>query len=224
MQREVRSVLAFVLHQRDWQDNGRVFELLTREHGRLSVFANGVRGPRAKLAGLMQPFMPLLVNWLGRGEAPRLIGAESAPGHAPPRALPPERLMPAFYLNELLLSLTARHDPHPELFDHYASALTQLREHAPLERELRLFEKRLLDALGYGIPREAPADEPDPLQLGDVPAASLLLLFEEKLDEPRVVEDVRPLLRRALALCLDGRTLRTRGVARSLAELRRVAP
>ncbi|MDR2216511.1 MAG: recombination protein O N-terminal domain-containing protein, partial [Nevskiaceae bacterium] len=108
--REVTGVAAFVLHQRDWQDNGRIFELLTREHGRLSVFAQGVRGPKARLAAVMQPFTPLLVSWIGRGEAPRLIGAEVAPEALGRGGLQPERLMPAWYLNELLLSLTLRHD------------------------------------------------------------------------------------------------------------------
>ena len=224
MQREMRSVRAFVLHQHDWQDNGRVFELLTREQGRFSVFAHGVRGPKAKLAGVMQPFLPLLVSWSGRSESPRLIGAEPDPQAMPVKALSPGHLMPAFYLNELLLALTARHDPHPALFDHYSLALSQLRAGAPLERELRLFEKRLLDALGYGLQREAPEDEPDPLQLAALPAAALALLADERLDEPELVEQVRPLLRRALTLCLDGRALRTRGVARSLAELRRAGP
>ncbi len=76
----VAHARAYVLHQRPWGDSGRIFELLSREHGRLTVFAQGVRGPRAKLAGVLQPFVPLLVSWAGRGEAPRLTGAEFAAG------------------------------------------------------------------------------------------------------------------------------------------------
>jgi DNA repair protein RecO (recombination protein O) len=133
--------------------------------------------------------------------------------------------MPAFYLNELLLSLTARHDPHPEIFDHYSHALLSLRQGASLQRELRLFEKRLLDALGYGIPAAGSfAGEADPLGLEQVPAGVLASLAAESLEDPRVLEQVRPLLRRALALCLDGRGLRTRAVARAVAELQRARP
>lgn len=221
--REVRGAAAFVLHQRDWQDNGRIFELLTRDHGRLNVFAQGIRGPRAKLAAVMQPFVPLLVSWAGRGEAPRLIGAEVAPQALGAGALPPERLMPAWYLNELLLNLTVRHDVLPELHDHYAGAVHGLRSGAPLERELRLFEKRLLDVLGYGIP-ERREGGPDTLGLDGISPGALRCLARETLDDPAIVEELRPLLRRALALCLDGRSLRTREVAREMVDLRRAIP
>ncbi len=59
--------------------------------------------------------------------------------------------MAAFYLNELLLKLTTRHDPMPELFEDYRRALGGLRGGAAVEAALRVFEKRLLEALGYGL-------------------------------------------------------------------------
>jgi DNA repair protein RecO (recombination protein O) len=93
------------------------------------------------------------------------------------------------------MQLTARHDPQPDLFDHYADALAGLRSGESLERALRLFEKRLLDVLGYGI-----SD-----------------LASETFDDPLVVQQARPILRQALARCLDGRNLKSRVVARSMA-------
>jgi DNA repair protein RecO (recombination protein O) len=224
MMRQASGVAAFVLHQRDWQDSGRIFELMTRDHGRLSVFAQGVRGPRARLAAVMQPFVPLLVSWAGRGEAPRLTGAEVAPHALGAAPLPADRLMSAYYLSELLLSLTARHDVLPELHDHYGAALQGLRSTGSMDRELRLFEKRLLDVLGYGIPARREGVEADPLGLDRISPEALQCLVDEDLDDPAVVEELRPLLRRTLALCLDGRSLRTREVARSLVEFRRVNP
>ena len=59
--------------------------------------------------------------------------------------------MAGFYLNELLLKLTHRHDPVPGMFDVYHATLARLKQGAPLEASLRVFEKRLLDALGYGL-------------------------------------------------------------------------
>jgi len=193
----VAHARAFVLHQRPWGDSGRILELLSREHGRLTVFAQGVRGPRARLAGVLQPFVPLLVSWAGRGEAPRLTGAEFAQTRAATVPLASRRLLSAWYLSDLVMQLTARHDPQPELFDHYADALAGLRGGEPLERELRRFEKRLLDVLGYGLAE----------------------LADETFDDPQVVQQVRPLLRQALAQCLDGRNLKSRMVARSMANL-----
>jgi len=198
MQR-VQHAPAFMLHQQPWGDTGRVVELFTREFGRLSVFARGVRGAQARLAPVLQPFVPLLVSWAGRGEAPRLTGAEihHADNTGPP--LPHARLMSAWYVSELVLTLTARHDPQPELFAHYAQALAELRGGADHERALRLFEKRLLDVLGYGVAG----------------------LEEARFDDPAEVASLRPVLRAAVARCLEGRPLRTRTVALSLREFGR---
>jgi DNA repair protein RecO (recombination protein O) len=221
MLRQTHHVRAYVLHQQEWRDTGRIFELLTCEHGRVSVFAQGIRGPRAKLAAVMQPFAPLRVSWAGRGESPRLTGAEPEPRERPLRAIAPARLMSAWYLSELVMRLTLRMDPQPEIFAHYGQALLDLREAPSHERSLRLFEKRLLDVLGYGIPREQESDAADPLGLAQLPAGLLQRLAEEDLEDPEALEQVRPVLRRALSLCLEGRDLRTRSVAQSLMEMKR---
>ena len=198
MQR-VAHAAAYLLHQHPWGDRGRIFELFTREHGRLSVFAQGVRGPQAKLAGVLQPFVPLLVSWAGRGESPRLIGAEPDVDGGPLVPLQPARLMSAYYLSELVLSLTVRHDPQPQLYTHYAAALSGLRDATPEQCTLRRFEKRLLDVLGYG--------------LSD--------LDESLLADAAGAESLRPRLRAALDQCLEGRSLQTRVVAKSLLGLSR---
>jgi DNA repair protein RecO (recombination protein O) len=198
MQR-VEHTPAYLLHQRPWGDSGRIFELFARGHGRLSVFARGVRGANAKLAGVLQPFSPLLVSWAGRGESPRLTGAEIDVTIGVRGVLPQERLMSAWYLSELVMSLTARHDPQPDLYDHYAAALDDLRTASNHARTLRLFEKRLLDVLGYGI-----TDLPD-----------------ARFDDPEELERLKLQLRKALASCLEGRSLRTRVVAQSLRDFGR---
>ena len=223
----------YLLHHRPWRDTSRILEVLTREHGRLTLFARGVRGPAAKLAAVLQPFKPLLLSWRGRGEAPSLSAAECAAATAP---LPAGCLLAAFYLNELLLRLTTRHDPQPELFDHYTRALESLRSGAALEPTLRLFEKRLLAALGYGLDLATEARTGQPLEpgryyhfragLGLVPArageagalagGSLLGLARESLGSARELEDARRVLQAALAACLEGRSLATPAVAKAM--------
>ena len=238
--RRIELTPAYLLHHRPWRDTSRILEVLTREHGRLTLFARGVRGPQAKLAPVLQPFQPLLVSWSGRGEAPQLTGAERARSCAP---LPPAALLPAFYLNELLLKLTTRHDPLPELFDHYHATVDALREGAALAPALRLFEKHLLEVLGYGLDLTSEAHGGRPIEpdgfyqfradAGLVPAASgarsgalcgrsLLALAAEELQGERVLEDARRLLKGALSACLEGRPLATREVAKAM--VRKVAP
>ena len=237
--RRIELTPGYLLHHRPWRDTSRILEMLTREHGRLTLFARGVRGPQAKLAPVLQPFQPLLVSWSGRGEAPQLTGAERARSCAP---LPPAALLPAFYLNELLLKLTTRHDPLPELFDHYDSTLSALRGGAVLEPALRLFEKHLLEVLGYGLDLRSEAHGGRPIEAdgfyefradtgllraggahsGALCGRALLALAAEELEGERVLEDARRLLKCALSACLEGRTLATREVAKAM--VRKVAP
>ena len=227
---------AFVLHHRPYRDTSRILELFTRDHGRVSVFARGARSGRNKSASLLpvlQPFNRLLVSWSGRGEAGQLTAAEFDGSFT---VLAPDRLVNGYYLNELLLKLFARHDSQPDVFELYSETLELLKHSDPI-RPLRIFEKRLLEALGYGLGLECTADG-DPIEPhltyhyrmehGAVPAAgarsgglifsgaSLLALAREELDDPVNGADARRLLRAAMDRCLDGRQLKTREVMLAL--------
>jgi DNA repair protein RecO (recombination protein O) len=232
--RRIQLAPAYILHHHPYRDTSRILEVITREHGRLSLFARGVRGPKAKLASILQPFQLLLLSWSGRGEAAQLTGAESG-DHGTP--LPALCLMASFYLNELLMKLTTRHDPLPALFDDYHVTLESLRQGRPLEPTLRVFEKRLLEALGYGLDLAVEAQTGKPIEpgayyhfrpaqglfptvaeaAGAVSGHSLLSLAGERLESKRDLEDSRRLLQAALAECLEGRELTTRTVARAVA-------
>jgi len=224
---------AYLLHHAPWRDSSRRLELLAREFGRITLFARGVRRASSELRAVLQPFQRLLVSWSGRGEAGTLIGADI---DGPVTALPPARLMSGFYLNELLLKLFERHDAHPHVFDDYAAALEHLRGAADEARVLRIFEKRLLDALGYGLDlaRECESGAALDLQghyhfrvergvaraVEESPAtysgASLSSLATEDLSDERSLRDARRLLREALTACLDGRDLKSREVMRAM--------
>jgi DNA repair protein RecO (recombination protein O) len=149
---------AFVLHHRPYRDTSRILELFTRDYGRVCVFARGARGGRTKagsLLSVLQPFNPLLISWSGRGEAGQLTAAEFDGGFS---ALPPDRVVSGYYLNELLLKLFARHDSHPDVFALYASTVERLKLSSEPLRPLRIFEKRLLEALGYGLALDSEAN------------------------------------------------------------------
>jgi DNA repair protein RecO (recombination protein O) len=229
--RRVGPVAAYVLHQAAYRDSGRIVEVLTREQGRLSLFAHGVRRPKSGLAAALQPFQRLLVTWSGRGEAPTLTGAEI---DARSPRLPAAQFMSACYVNELILKLTTRHDSHPELFDLYAQTLTHLADSEQASRTLRLFEKRLLDAIGFGLALTVTATDCRPIdpearyhyqpQSGAAQAAAdasgrvysgaaMLALARETISDAGQLREVKPLLRAALDACLEGRALRTREVA-----------
>jgi DNA repair protein RecO (recombination protein O) len=144
----------YVLHRREYRDSSLILEVLSRDHGRVALVARGARRPKARLNGLLQLFTPLLVGWSGRGELATLTGAE--PNGA--STLRGRTLVSGFYLNELLMKLLTRHDPHPGLFTAYERVLRELAECGPPvegdfreQRALRLFEKTLLREIGYGL-------------------------------------------------------------------------
>jgi len=142
-----------MLHHWDWSETSLILDLFTREQGRVAVAAKGAKRPYSQLRPVLLPFQRLLVQ-LGRvpagadgGELQNLRSAEWA-GGAP--MLSGEALFSGFYLNELLMKLLARHDPHPALFDAYAATLPALAagDDGRTQAALRAFELVLLREIG----------------------------------------------------------------------------
>jgi len=232
--RRVLLAPGYILHHRPYRDTSRILEVLVRDHGRLTLFARGARGPKPRFGGVLQPFDLLLLSFQVGREAGQLTGAESAESAA---ALPAGSLMAGFYLNELLLKLTTRHDPIPEIFEDYRRALSGLRAGGRVEAVLRVFEKRLLEAVGYGVDLTSEARTGKAIEAegfyrfvaseGLVPAVeldadavagtSILALAREELGEGRALEDARKVLKAVLTERLEGKELTTRRVARAVA-------
>lgn len=158
---------AYVLHQRAYRDSSAILELFTPEYGRVAVIARGIKRPKSRMRGVVQSFQPLLVSWSGRGEMGTLATAEAQGGAI---QLPPDIVACGLYLNELMIKLTHRHDPHIELFSSYDSALRCLSaargEGAQwsVQSCLRLFEVSLLQSLGYALMLEKDSETHAPVQ------------------------------------------------------------
>src|SRR4051812_22403192 len=139
---------AFVLHSYPHRETSLLLETFTRPHGRVTMIARGARRPRSALRGVLQAFQPVSLAWFGKGEVRTLTRAEWLGGLA---LLQGEALMCGFYLNELLLRLMPREDPHEALFERYRQALAALARLEPSAAVLRSFEKALLAELGYAM-------------------------------------------------------------------------
>ncbi|HMO46764.1 MAG TPA: DNA repair protein RecO [Rubrivivax sp.] len=145
-----KPLSAYVLHQYDWSESSLILEVFTRERGRMAVAAKGAKRPYSQLRGVLLPFQRLLLG-LGRGgddvEVHTLRSAEWAGGAAMPDG---GALFAGFYLNELLLRLLARQDPHAALFDAYAQLLPMLAvaDETRSQALLRAFELTLLRETG----------------------------------------------------------------------------
>src|SRR6185437_9440208 len=141
MEQPMKHVLlqpAYVLHIRSYRETSLLVELFTPEYGRLTVIAKGVRQSKSVLAGLLQPFVPLLVSWSGKHELMTLLHAE-ANGSA--KYLKGECLFAGLYLNELLMYLLQKWDAHLNLFSAYENTLTSLQTNSLEQKTLRSFEK-----------------------------------------------------------------------------------
>jgi DNA repair protein RecO (recombination protein O) len=138
---------AFVLHRYDWSETSLILEVFTRHHGRMALVAKGVKRPSSSFRPILLPLQPLHLAFGGDAEIKTLKAAEWQGGHVMPTG---DALMSGYYLNELLLNLLAREDPHPLLFDLYANVVAVIAsEHGEvLESALRAFELLLLREIG----------------------------------------------------------------------------
>jgi DNA repair protein RecO (recombination protein O) len=141
----VNNQPAFVLHSYPYKETSLIVEVFARDYGRVPLMAKGAKRPHSQLRGVLQTFQPLQVAWTGKSEVRTMVSAEWVGGLRP---LERSALLCGFYLNELLVKLLARDDPHAALFDHYVAALNQLAHDEPPAIVLRKFELGLLKETG----------------------------------------------------------------------------
>lgn len=235
---------AYVLHSRAYRNTSLIVDVLTREHGRLSLVAKGAKAGKSPLASKLQPYQPLFLEWGGQGELQTLYKAETdGPTH---QVFSGDVLYHGFYLHELLMRLLHRHDPHPELFDDYAKCLRALVQAEHKDVPLRYFELQLLESLGYGVNllQEAQQDrtvspdheyyyliEQGPVRIDGMPmdalrvsGETLLALAQHKLTQDRQRNEAKLLMRAILDHYLGERPLKARELMQSRKLLRSSTP
>ncbi|HST28857.1 MAG TPA: DNA repair protein RecO [Rudaea sp.] len=222
----VEAQPAFVLHARAWRETSMLLDVLSRDHGRVGLVARGVRSARTRTPrSLLQPFAPLQLSWSGRGELATMHAAEAVGAALP---LAGEALLCALYLNELVVRLAPRNDPHPDMFATYLETLARLAQGDAPAWTLRRFERDLLSQLGYGLLLETQADTGGPiaaageyaylLEQGPVRwrgagdglklrGAALLALARDEEPDSADLPSLRRLLRALIAQRLDGAVL-----------------
>ncbi|MFW2374725.1 MAG: DNA repair protein RecO [Gammaproteobacteria bacterium] len=233
----VQDQPVYILHQRPFRDTSQILEIFSRDYGRLSLVSRGSRSPKSRLKAILQPFQALQANWSGRGEMPSLGQVEAAHinrPHLKARALPC-----AFYMNELIMRLLHKHDVHEDVFELYQGTLYALALSEDIELELRLFEKSLLQYLGFGLCLDTDADsgervvkdrnyhyfiEHGPVQAGSyqdkdrqalsIRGHSLLCFQSDDLTDKTVRKDIKSLMRYVLAYYLGDKPLKSRELFR----------
>lgn len=227
---------AFVLHSRPYRETSALLEVFTRDHGRMTLVARGVRGKSAGSGAVLRPFCPLLVSWSGRSKLATLTAVEAVP---PGIHLHGKALFCGIYMNELLVRFLHEHDPYPDLFAYYAAALVRLAGPENLENTLRYFELALLEEAGFALQIESLATSGGEIVLtqryhyevgkGVVPlsgnragilGSTLAALRQRNLNDENARREAKLLMRQVIDYHLDGRGLSSRGLFPSAASAR----
>ena len=237
MKRRAEQEPGFVLHAYPYKETSLIVEAFTRRYGRVGLLARGARRPRSMMRGVLLAFHPLHLSWSASAELGTLMRAEWGGGQ---KALAGIGLMCGFYINELLLRLLPREDPHERLFDAYAAALENLSIEKSQAPVLRSFERRMLAELGYApvLDRDAASGaaieparhytyeaERGPVETrranGDsvISGRTLLDMAADNYDDSRTRDEARRLMRALIAERLGGQTLHTRAVLSELQDL-----
>ena len=232
---------AYVLHTYPYRETSLIVETLTLHMGRVPMIAKGARRPRSAMRGLLMAFQPLTLSWFGKQELRTLRNAEWQGGQRP---LAGGAMMCGFYLNELLLKLLPRDDPHPQLFLYYQQALQALALGEPQEVTLRRFEMQLMQELGYALLLREEAGNARPIaaqetyqydlehgpSLLDDPRSAvlnsvqlrgktLLDLAQDDYSDPLTLAQAKQLMRALLSHHLGSEHLQTRQLLKDLQEL-----
>lgn len=232
---QVQLTRGFVLHHRPYRNTSQLLDCLTETHGRMALVAQGTKRGVPTRRALLQPFAPIVLSWIRRGDLGRLTYVEA---QGPSHELTAQHLLAGFYANELLLRLTARGDPNADVFSCYSRCLAALGAREHVARTLRLFELRLLRALGYGLELEVDIETGEPLR-GDArylfelergprradrssrddevfSGHELIAMHEQTLHDDATLRAAQRLLARALAAYLGDRPMLTRRVLKDI--------
>jgi DNA repair protein RecO (recombination protein O) len=154
---------AFVLHRYDWSESSLILEVFTRRYGRVALAAKGAKRPHSALRPVLLPMQPLNISFSGESEVRTLKTAEWVGGQVMPSG---RALLTGYYINELVLRLLARDDPHEMLFDHYAALVRLVGVDAGplLQAGLRAFELSLLKEIGLLPALDMQTSTSDPLR------------------------------------------------------------
>ncbi len=226
----VFSQPAFILHQQHYRESSLIIDAITRDHGRFSLLAKGVRKPKSKMIGTLRPFAYLSLSFIAKAGLKLLTQAEMV---VLPKELNGLALYSGFYLNELVCHFLHKDDPHEDVFQAYHDCLNQLAEHGAYEAALRAFELNLMDSIGYGVNLSYDLQSGQPIvpgkkysfnqgiglvedAQGQFTGFTLLAMAQRKFEDIQVLVEAKVLMRQVIDSHLQGKQLKSRAVINTM--------
>ncbi|MBV1913283.1 MAG: DNA repair protein RecO [Cycloclasticus sp.] len=223
----VDQQLGFILKSQSFKENSLIHQVFTQNDGIISILSKGSKAKNSKHGSLLQAFRLLSLSWVGKNELKTLTGIEESLNI---KQLQGSSLYCGFYVNELILNLLQKHDPHPVLFDAFKDIIIKLSSCTYLEAHLRQFEKVLFEQIGYGLQLDYDIESNSPIKpdqhyiyyagQGPKPESShhpdavfgsmLINLNNNKLTDEIELKQAKRLMRRLIDSQLDGKILKSR--------------
>lgn len=141
-------VEAIVLRHSDWGEADRLLWLYTRELGKVRAIAKGIRKPRSRKAGHLEPFTRTSIS-LSWGREIYVITQAEAVDVYPRLYEDLLRLGYASYVVELLDRFTYEEGENLPLYRLLSETLARLDSQSEPEFAVRYYEIRLLDLVGF---------------------------------------------------------------------------
>ena len=145
----LRKTEAVVVQCTDFGEADLIVTLYTSELGKIRCIAKGARKSKRRFMNTLQPLSYIRVVFAeGRGGLVRIDQADII---QPFFRISEDifKVLCGFYWMELISEMTVEREANVGLFCHLIRSLEMLDEMTPRDEELRFFELRLLDLLGY---------------------------------------------------------------------------
>lgn len=141
-------VEAIVLRHSDWGEADRLLVLFTLEMGKVRAIAKGVRKPRSRKAGHLEPFTRVSLL-LARGREMLIVTQADTIDALPALRDDLLRTTYAAYVVELLDRFTYEEGENRALYRLLADTLARLSTQPNIDLATRYYEMRLLDLIGF---------------------------------------------------------------------------
>ena len=138
----------YILHHRDFSESSLILDIFSRDYGRVNLIVKGAKRNKKYYGINFDLYQKYNISWVSKSELGTLIEIEIEVSKT---SFNPKKAIIGFYINEIILKLLHKHEPHSELFDIYELTLNKLFANENEKILLRYFEKELLQSLGYGI-------------------------------------------------------------------------
>ena len=215
---------AYILQSRKFRETSLIFDVFTKEYGKVSILAKGVRKAKSKYLGLLQAFIPLHISYMGHADLKILTHVEIAGEVIQYKGI---TMYSGFYINELVQHLLTYYDPHPGVFDDYCECLKELFVNQRSEEILRFFELNFLEKIGYGLhlshdieynePVEAhkkyqffPDQGPKESVQGSISGSTLIAMQQRSFPNQQALTEAKLLMRNVIDFHLQHKELKTR--------------